>query len=377
VAWPGARRAALAGLLVALVYLGGAAASGALSPLARRPLLDGLAPPTPYRWVRPPAALAPTNKRPTPMRFTVAFGPGGRSDVGAFSTQDGQFNLVFGEGAFPPEPKQTGVEFEVVPIDPATVAPVPTGLLPAGNAYRFTAAYQPSKRPVDRLAGEVNAGVVYPLLTTPVASPSSHLLLYSPDGKAAWTRLESTDAPGVHQVSARVPGPGHFIVAIPPGSPVPAARSLADRLRDALPFLALAVLVVAAAVVLLRRQAEARGRPAAGPPPATSARARRERLRTERAARPPRSRGAGDSSSGGTKPATTAKPAEVEKPATGRKPAENEKPATGKKPAAEEKPAAGRKPAENEKPATGRRPAADNKPPGGRKPGGAKRRRRR
>jgi hypothetical protein len=339
----GARRAVLAGVAVVLVYLAGAAASGALSPLARRPLLDGLAPPTPYRWVRPPPALAPTNKRPTPMRFTVAFGPGGRSDVGAFSTQDGQFNLVFGEGAFPPEPKQTGVEFEVVPIDPATVAPVPTGLLPAGNAYRFTARYQPSKRPVDRLAGEVNAGVVYPLLTTPVASPSSHLLLYSPDGKADWTRLESTDAPGVHQVSARIPGPGYFIVAIPPGSPVPAARSLADRLQDALPFLALAVLVVAAAVVLWRRQAEARGQAAAGPRQATSVRARRERLRTERAARPPRSRGAGgsSSSSGGTKPATTAKPAADEKPATGTK------------------------------------PAADNKPPGGRKPGGAKRRRRR
>ncbi len=39
-----ARRAALLGLAVVLLYLAGSGVSGSLSPLARRPLLDGLAP---------------------------------------------------------------------------------------------------------------------------------------------------------------------------------------------------------------------------------------------------------------------------------------------------------------------------------------------
>jgi len=249
---PGARWAVLAGLATALVYVAGAVVSGSLSPLASRPLLDGLAPPTAYRWVKPPPALAATNKQPTPMHFTLALGPKG-SDVGAFSTQDGQFNMVFGEGAFAPRPGQSEVAFDVVPLDPASVAPVPSGLLAAGNAYRFTARYVPSRRPVDALAGEVNAGVVYPLLAAPVASPSGHVLLYSPDGKAAWTRLQSTDAPGVHQVSARVPGPGHFIVAIPPGSATSAGHSLADRVRSALPVVALGILIGAAAFLIVGR----------------------------------------------------------------------------------------------------------------------------
>jgi len=247
------RRAVLAGLALALLYVAAAAFSGSLSPLARRPLLDGLAPPTPYRWVKPPPALAAANKRPTPMHFTLAFGANG-SEVGAFSTQDGQFNMVFGEGAFAARPGQSEVAFDVVPLDPATVAPVPSGLLAAGNAYRFTAAYQPSKRRVDKLDGEVNAGLVYPLLSAPVSSPGGHVLLYSPDGKAAWTRLQSTDAPGVHQVSARLPGPGYFIVAIPPGSVAPAAgHGLAYRIRQFLPVVALGLLVAAAGFLVVGR----------------------------------------------------------------------------------------------------------------------------
>ena len=52
------RVALLAGVGIVLLYLAGAAVSGRASILARRPLLDGLAPPTPYRWVNPPPDLA-------------------------------------------------------------------------------------------------------------------------------------------------------------------------------------------------------------------------------------------------------------------------------------------------------------------------------
>jgi len=236
-----------------LLYLAGSGVSGSLSPLARRPLLDGLAPPTRYRWVKPPPVLAQGNKQPTPMRFTLDLGPKG-STVGAFSTQDGQFNLVFGEGAFPPSPGQSKVAFEVVPLDPATVPPASGGLLAAGNAYRFTAAYQPSRRAVGKLAAETNAGVVYPLLTVPVASAAGHVLLYSPDGRSAWTRLQSIDAPGVHQVSARIPGTGYYLAAIPPASAAPAPATLADKVRGALPAVAVVVLVAGAGALYFRRR---------------------------------------------------------------------------------------------------------------------------
>jgi len=327
----GARRAVLAWLAVALLYVGGAVASASLSPLARRPLLDGVVPPTAYRWVKPPPALAPTNKTPTPMHFSLEFGPKG-SDVGAFSTQDGQFNMVFGESAFAPTPGQSGVSFDVVPVDPATVAPVPSGLLAAGNAYRFTVRYEPSRRPVNKLDGEVNAGVVYPLLAVPVASPTGHVLLYSADGKAAWARLESTDAPGVHQVSARIPGPGYFIVAIPPGSAAPAERSLADRVRGLLPLVTLALLAAAAVLLVVRR-------------------ADFQRLLAAR-----------------SRPAD-AKPADAKPKAADTKPADAE-PADAE-PKAADREAAGRAPS------PGKDSDAKPKPAGGKRPGDAKRRRRR
>ncbi|HXQ57078.1 MAG TPA: hypothetical protein VOA19_14935 [Actinomycetes bacterium] len=54
----------LVGVGIVVLYLAGAVVSGRASILARRPLLDGLAPPTPYRWVHPPAELAAGNKPP-------------------------------------------------------------------------------------------------------------------------------------------------------------------------------------------------------------------------------------------------------------------------------------------------------------------------
>jgi len=82
-------RALGAGLAIALVYAVSALWSGHLSPLARRPLLDGLAPPTAYRWVRPPPELAATNQKPTPGTFTVELGNDG-SKTAVVTTDDAQ-----------------------------------------------------------------------------------------------------------------------------------------------------------------------------------------------------------------------------------------------------------------------------------------------
>ncbi len=226
-------RALAAGAAVVAAYLAGAVLSGQLSVLARRPLLDGLAPPSRYRWVRPPAELAQGNKPPTPMHDALDLEAGGSK-----------------------------VAFDVVPLDPATVAPAPAGLLAAGNAYRFTASYQPTDRQVDKLSGEASASVVYPLLSTPVANQSGHVLLYSKDGKAAWTRLASTDAPAVHQVTARLPGPGYYLAAVPRASAAATtARALLNLLRAAVPFVVLVAAFAATRVVLRRRRrAEAQRR---------------------------------------------------------------------------------------------------------------------
>ena len=144
------RRALALGVALAVVYLAGAALSGRASPLARRPLLDGLAPPTPYRGVHPPAELAAGNKPPAGGRFLLELTAQG-SQLSAFSTSDGQVNLILSQGAVPFRAGQIEVVVTVEPLDPARLA-APAGMLVAGNAYRLQAAYRSSGRKVSALA---------------------------------------------------------------------------------------------------------------------------------------------------------------------------------------------------------------------------------
>ena len=239
----------LVGVGIVVLYLAGAVVSGRASILARRPLLDGLAPPTPYRWVNPPPEQAANNKPPASTRFTVELTAQG-SRLGAFSTSDGQINLVLSEGAVPARPGQTGVEVAVDPIDPATLGPAPSGLIVAGNAYRIQASYRPSGHKVEALGGQSSVGLVYPLLATAVADPSGHVVLSSADGRA-WERLPSTDTPGTHQVSAGLNRTGYVEVGVAPAS----GGSGGDpRARILLLGSGIAVVIVAAALVLRLRE---------------------------------------------------------------------------------------------------------------------------
>jgi hypothetical protein len=246
--------ALLVGVGILVLYLAGAAVSGRASILARRPLLDGLAPPTPYRWVKPPAELAAGNKPPASTRFTLQLTAGG-SRLGAFSTSDGQINLVLSEGAVPARAGQTGVEVTVDPIDPATLGPVPSGLVGAGNAYRIQATYRPSGRKIDTLAGQSSVGLVYPLLTTAVANPAGHQVLSSADGRT-WEALPSTDTPGTHQVSARLARTGYVQVGVPPSAGGSGGDS---RTRMLLLASGVALLIVVAALALRLREASRAG----------------------------------------------------------------------------------------------------------------------
>jgi hypothetical protein len=235
----GGRRALALGVALALVNLAGAALSGRASPLARRPLLDGLAPPTPYRWVQPPAGLAASNKPPAAGRFPLKLTAKG-SELSAFSTSDGQVNLVLSQGAVPASPGQTGVLVTVQPLDPARLA-APSGLLVAGNAYRIQAAYRPSGRRVSAFAGDSSVGLVYPLLSASIGNPAGHVVLASADGRS-WSRLASTDTPGSHLVSAPLRQAGYVEVGVPPGAATASGRGRTTLLLAATAVAGLVVL---------------------------------------------------------------------------------------------------------------------------------------
>ena len=100
------RRAVAWGLLSVAAYAALAGWSGRLSPLARRPLLDGIAPGAPYRWVDPPADLAPTNVPPSAGDFRIRLGVGG-SFPDVLITNDNQVTIVPQKGSVAPEPDQT------------------------------------------------------------------------------------------------------------------------------------------------------------------------------------------------------------------------------------------------------------------------------
>lgn len=243
------------GLLVAFAYLAGTALGGRVSPLTRRPLLDGLAPPPPYHWVKPPPEVASSNKPPSGATASVRLGPSGTA-VTAISTNDGQANLLLDPNAIAPSPGDKSVRVQIEPVDPGTLAALPSGLAVAGNAYRVRFSYQPSGKPVTSFAGKATISLVFALLPIPVSSPFDNTMLASPDGKA-WTRAQSTATPGTHQVAAPLEEPGYVIAAVPPAPPA-AAASPPNRTPLIAGLVAAAVIVAAAALLLVRRVSAAR-----------------------------------------------------------------------------------------------------------------------
>jgi hypothetical protein len=196
---------------VAALYLAGAALGAHLSPTARGPLLDGFVTPPPYRWVKPPASLAATNKRPTSARGTTGLGVHG-SVAGAFFTSDGQANLAVPNGAFASTTGQAKVEIQITPLDPATVGAPPAGLTITGNVYRLSASYIPGGIAVSALAKPVQLILEYPVPAR--VTSVSHLILESADGKT-WRRLPSSDSIAQFQVSAAPTSLGYVAVATP------------------------------------------------------------------------------------------------------------------------------------------------------------------
>jgi hypothetical protein len=251
------RSAIVAGVVSVAVYAVLAALSGHLSPLARGPLLDGIGPPQPYRWVAPPPDLAPDNQAPSSGVFHVPLDAGG-SAQSAFVTSDNQVTIIVPEGAFVSKPGQIEVTLIVDPLDPATLASPGAGLTIFGNAYRFRAAYQPSgdkaplKLPLDVI-------LLYPV--TPNLHASVHQLHASPDGKT-WTAQEGSDSLAQQQAEGPMPTLGFVVVAGEPGASTitPAGSTGGSSGSGGSTSTAIVLIVLAACVGLIGLGLIVRGR---------------------------------------------------------------------------------------------------------------------
>lgn len=202
------RRVVALGLAALAAYVGLAGLSGRLSPLARGPLLDGLGPPQPYRWVSPPPDLVATNQPPSSGVFHVPLDANGsRPEV--LVTSDNQVTVIVPAGSFDLSAGQIEVKLSVDPVDPATLSPPGPQLTVFGNAYRMRATYQPSGETAP-LATPLDVVLVYPVTTNLHAA--THALYTSSDG-AGWERQEGSDSLAQQQAEGPMPELGYVVVA--------------------------------------------------------------------------------------------------------------------------------------------------------------------
>lgn len=243
-----------AGVVTIAAFLLLAWVSATWSPLGRGPVLDGLGPLAPYRWVRPPEGV-PDEGAPLSASFELEIDDAG-SEPDVLFTPDDQVTLVMDRGAVAPAPGLTSVVIDVTPLDPDILGPLPGGLSPFGNAVAIDAA------DVGSFDGQVDVILLYPETTTLHAT--DHEVLWSPDGEA-WRRLDTTDTPATQQAQATLDAPGYVVVgAVPvPHPSASATEAGAGSERGSIAPLAVAVLgaalLVVAGVVARRRGRRSRG----------------------------------------------------------------------------------------------------------------------
>jgi hypothetical protein len=204
------RRRLLLGGAAVLIYLFGAVISSWLSPFGAAPILDGLSAPPPYRWVKPPADLSATNKKPFPGKFSLRF-TGGRSEAGAFTTRDSQLSMILDPGAITPHDNPSGARIDITPLAASSVSP-PAGYTVDGNVYRITITETPSGAKVTSFVSPQRVILVYPADKS-FLKPQ-HILATSSDGKS-WTRLKTQDSNVQQQSSALLRSPGLVAVITP------------------------------------------------------------------------------------------------------------------------------------------------------------------
>ncbi len=246
------RRAVAIGSVVVATYAMLAAISGRLSPLARGPLLDGIGPAQPYRWVNPPPDLAATNVKPSSGVFSLALEANGVLPK-VLVTSDNQATINVPSGAIAAHPGDRSVEVTVTPVDPGTLAPPGDDLSSFGNAYRIEAAYRPSGTKVHHLDQPIDVVLLYPVTLN---LQSTHHALYSSIDGQTWTLRSGSDSLATQQTEGAIPDLGFTQVAgeLSSHSPTPAQGSGSNSSRTlAVAFIVGAICVVLVGVGLLLR----------------------------------------------------------------------------------------------------------------------------
>jgi len=263
------RLAAALGIIVATGYIAAAAFSARLDPLDARPILDGLAPPPPYEWVDPPAALASTNKTPLAKTVTLTpkeatYDPKTGSAPGVYATDNYQATLSIAPGAIAPRTGAQGVELRFVPSAPDPTSTVPDPYRIAGNVVEISATYQPTGEHATTLSADTQLMLAYPA----VFGGIEDTLLASTDGRS-WTVLPSTNHLGQQLVVANIKSLGFYAVGQTTGasSVPPTATSGGVPVWVVVALGGLALVAAAAAIAVRRRGSspETERRP---PPPA-------------------------------------------------------------------------------------------------------------
>lgn len=236
---PGRRtRGVVIGLIIASAYLFVGALSFRGGLLPRAPVLDGLQPPAPYQWVKPPPDRGKDNHPPSGATGTIQLTSIG--SAGSVSTPDNQASILFDSNSVPVPPGQTSVRVTITPLDPAIVgAPPAGGYHYDSNAYKFDATYEPSGQPLTTMTVTI---------VLSFATSADHIFHWSGSG---WDPLPTTPA-AQNQLFAPAHSLGIFVaggtkVAAPPKQASPVILVL----EVTAPFVVIAVVLI---VVLGRRR---------------------------------------------------------------------------------------------------------------------------
>jgi hypothetical protein len=240
------RRIVASGIAIVVAYLGVLAVTVVVRDAHVRPLYDGFAPPSSYRWVDPPAFFASGNTKPGPASAVVTIGPSGSNAAGV-GTPDGQFVIDIARGAIPRHASDHSVSVEITPVAPQHLAPVPLGLRANGNAYRVSMTYEPSNTAVPAISGPATLLVELPEVGTRLFRSSS--------GRQ-WSPLPARAVSSTQlSLSAAFDGPGYYVAATDlPELAGPAGTSSHRSLVLGAGVAAVAVLVLLAGSIVQRRR---------------------------------------------------------------------------------------------------------------------------
>ncbi len=207
------RRVAAVGAVVVMVYLALSALSGSLSPLARRPLLDGFGNLPAYRWVTPPPQHVAGNMKPDSGRFVVTLDPQTGMEASVYYTKDNQITMAFQNGAIGPGTGQDSVVLTFTPLAAAGLGKPPGSTTIVGNVARIQGTFRPNGDAVTGLSVPAQVVLFYPAPATTFGF--NHAILRSADG-TTWTPLPSDDSRGQQLVSANSESLGYFAVGETP-----------------------------------------------------------------------------------------------------------------------------------------------------------------